>query len=215
MPGQNTKLLAIVVGFLVGVQAAEPVARAQDESAHLAEPATAIPITRQQLDAFAALVGESKEVVSQRLIADPAMIPLVVEAADARMERRGTGHGMAVLGFGASGVGAAMIVLGAVAASREGSSRCAADGEGCDDWSGFAALGLIIFGAIAAVGGPILGANGIKKMNSETEIETEARKRYQSVGANRPPVIPPSHSFARPTGSSGTTFRLPLLLFTF
>lgn len=215
MIGQNAHLLAILIGFLVGARAAEPVVHAQDEHLRFAELAKLSPITHQQLDAFAALVGESKGAVSQRLIADPGMIPLAVEAADARSEHRETGHGRAVLGFGAAGVGAMMIVLGAVAASKYDSSRCAADGEGCDDWSGFAASGLIVFGAIAAVGGSILGTNGIKKMNSETQIETEARKRYQSTDAGHPPIVPPSYSFVRPTASPGTTFRLPVLSLTF
>ena len=41
-----------------------------------------------QLDAFAALVGESTSTVAWRIVTDPSLVPLAAEAADARMQRK-------------------------------------------------------------------------------------------------------------------------------
>ena len=44
--------------------------------------ATLVPA---QLDAFAALVGETTSRVAQRIATDPSLVPLAAKAADARM----------------------------------------------------------------------------------------------------------------------------------
>lgn len=241
MTSRNPRLFAIMIGPLVGGIAVVPVARAQSAPAEPsqntvippAEQSRAIPtespapwpdqapvarLTRWQLDAFATLVGESTEVVLRRMAADPGMIPLAVEAADARMKRRGRGHMMAVLGFSGFGVGTAAAIFGAVLLSRSDSSRCSQGDVGCLDQ--LVDTELIVAGALAVAGGFVLGFCGVDKLNSQSEAETKALDRYKPVGTDRPQTVPPSdRSFSGPllprSALSGKSFRLPLLSFTF
>lgn len=244
MTRRTPRLFAIMIGPLVGAIAVVPVARAQAESELFAQPSqnTVIPptersraiqtespapwpdqapvtrFTRWQLDAFATLVGESTEVVLRRMAADPGMIPLAVEAADARMKRRGRGHMMAVLGFSGFGVGTAAAIFGAILLSRIDSSRCNQGDVGCLDQ--LVDIELIVAGGLAVAGGFVLGFCGVDKLNSQSEAETKALDRYKPVGVDRPPSAPlsdrsPSDPLVPRTGLSGKSFRLPLLSFTF
>ena len=58
-----------------------------------------------QLDAFAALVGESTSSVAQRTAKDPSLVPLAAKAAEARMRRKHTGKALTIAGFTILGVG--------------------------------------------------------------------------------------------------------------
>jgi len=243
MIGRNPCLFTPTIALLVGTIAVVPVARAQHEQtlfAELSQNAGNYPaeqssasqtgsqapwpyqaprthVTRRQLDAFAALAGESTEVVWQRLAADPGMIPLAIEAADARMQRQRRGRTMMVLGFSGFGVGTAAAILGAILWSKSDSSKCQSD-AGCLDR--LLDLEIIVVGGAAAAGGFVLGFCGVDKTDSQSEAETKALDRYKPLGVGRPPsILPsdrsPSDLSLSQTRSLGKSFRLPLLSFTF
>jgi|SRR5450631_1190742 len=239
----NTRVLAATVGLLNGTIAVAPSVHAQETSSHLPEPAEEaakppeeqshalpedapntspdepprVPLTLEQLNAFADLVGDSSDIVSVRLLSDPGMLPLAAAATEARSQRQRRGRKMAILGFTGFGVGTAVAILGGIALSNFDSSKRTQDDEcGCGgDFEGLLGLELVVFGAVLGVGGLVVGAIGTNKLTEPSEAENKALERYDPLKVKRPPAMPPSYSLARPTGSAGKSLNLPLLSLTF
>jgi hypothetical protein len=237
----NTRLFATTIGLLAGAIAIAPSAHAQEANSHSPEStaeaakppetqphaflkespnvtpdeAPRVPLTREQLNAFAELVGDSSDVVSVRLLSDPGMLPLATAATEARMQRQGRGRKMAILGYTGFGVGAAAAILGGIVLSNYDSSKCTRDDESGCDLDGLLGLELIVFGVVLGAGGLVVGAIGTNKLTEPSEAENKVLERYDPLRVKRPPVMPPSYSFVRPTGSAGKLFSLPLLSLTF
>jgi hypothetical protein len=163
---------------------------------------------RQELQAFAALVGEPESVVSQRLAASPDLLPFAAAAAEVRMERRSSGKVMTIAGFTVLGVGT---VVGLAMVFSGIGAKCTNDGCSSDD--GRIQLGLLT-AALSSGVGLALGIPGIVRMARQSEIETEAAARYRS--ASLVAVSLGSTGSAQiQRGTLGTSFRLPLLAFVF
>jgi hypothetical protein len=155
-----------------------------------------------QLDAFAALVGESRSAVAWRLATDPSLVRLAARAADARMQRKHTGKVLTIAGFTIFGLGTA-IGLEIMVASL-GSYNCPSNG--CPAGGNRGLPGLVV-ALVSETLGLAMAIPGIVKMASESEAETEASARYHLVAAPRADLPEtPIH----PTG-----FLLPLLSGTF
>jgi len=237
----NARSFAATVGLLTGVIAVAPYVHAQEASSHSSEPTKEaakppeaqsrafpedspttfpdetprLPLTREQLNAFADLVGDSSDVVSVRLLSDPGMLPLATAATEARMHRQRRGRTMAILGFTGFGVGAAAAILGGIVWSNFDSSKCTQDdGSGCD-LGGLIGLELLVFGVVLGVGGLAVGVLGATKLTEPSEEESKVLERYDPLRARRPPAMPPSYSFVPPAGSAGKPLSLPLLSLTF
>jgi len=237
----NTRLFAVTVGLLTGAIAVAPSVHAQEANSPLsqlteeaAKPPEAqlhalprdspntfpdeksrVPLTREQLNAFADLVGDSSDIVSVRLLSDPGMLPLATAATEARMQRQRRGRKLATLGFTGFGVGAAVTILGGIVLSNFDSSRCTQDDESGCNYGGLLGLELIVFGVVLGVGGLVVGVVGTNKLTEPSEAENKVLERYDPIRASRPPVMPPSYSFVHPTGLAGKPLSLPLLSFTF
>jgi MFS family permease len=239
----NTRLFAATVGILTGAIAVAPSVHAQEANSHFPEPTEEaakppeaqsyalpkdapntfpdepprVPLTLEQLNAFADLVGDSRDIVSVRLLSDPGMLPLATAATEARIQRQRRGRKMAILGFTGFGVGAAAGLLGGIVLSNFDSSKRTQDDEcGCGgDFEGLLGLELIVIGVVLGVGGLVVGVIGTNKLTEPSEAESKVLERYDPLKARRPPAMPPSYSFARPTGSAGKPLSLPLLSLTF
>jgi len=189
-------------------------ARADTASSH----ATLDPA---QLNAFAALVGESTSTVAQRIAADPSLVPFAAKAADARMRRKHTGKVLTIAGFTIFGVGS---VIGfELIMSGFGSYNCPATTNGhsgCDPDPGYYARrdGLVVALVFEAIGLAV-AIPGIVKMASQSEAETEAAARYPPPAATSdgsPSSLPPRLRAGMPeTPVRPTGFLLPLLSGTF
>ena len=155
-----------------------------------------------QLEAFAALVGESTSTVAQRMATDPCLVPLAAKAADARVQRKHTGKVLTIAGFTIFGVGTAIGFEIMVASMRP--YNCPSNG--CATGGNPGLPGLVVALVSEAIGLAV-AIPGIVKMASQSEAETEASARYHPVAA-LPAGMPetPIH----PTG-----FLLPLLSGTF
>jgi len=206
----KTPLLALTVGLLLGATASAPAARAED----LPSQSPLVPLTPDQLAAFADLVGDSTEVVSLRLLSDPGLLPLAADALDEHALRQRRGRTMSNLGLAGFGVGVVLGILGGVLASKWDSSRCGPNDEsGCDNG---AHLFPLILGVPLAIGGLIVGGIGMSQLNSPGDAETLARKRYDPNFTPPRRVMPaPSYSAARAIGPAGKALSLQLLSFTF
>ena len=237
----STRLFAATVGLLTGAIAVVPSAHAQDANSHFPEltedpakppaaqshafpmdpPSTSpdetprVPLTREQLNAFADLVGDSRDIVSVRLLSDPGMLPLATAVIEARMQRQRRGRKMAILGFSGFGVGATAAILGGIVLSNFDSSKCTQDDESGCNFGGLLGLELIVFGVVLGVGGLVVGVKGTQKLTEPSEAENKALERYDPLKASRPPAMPPSYSFVHPMGSAGKPLSLPLLSLTF
>jgi hypothetical protein len=237
----NTRLFAATIGLLTGAIAVAPSVHAQEANRHFPEsteeaatptevqsharlkdpPNTSldepprVPLTREQLNAFADVVGDSIDIVSLRLLSDPGMLPLAAAATEARMQRQRRGRRMAILGFTGFGVGAAAGILGGIVLSNYDSSKCTQDDESGCNFGGVIGLELIVIGVVLGVGGLIVGVIGTNKLTEPSEAESKVLERYDPLKASRPPATPPSYSFVRPMGSVGKPLSLPLLSFTF
>ncbi|HEX7508458.1 MAG TPA: hypothetical protein VF550_16905 [Polyangia bacterium] len=238
----NTRLFAATVGLLTGAIAAAPSVHAQEANSRFPEPTedaatppeaqshalprdapntspdnqARVPLTLEQLNAFADLVGDSSDIVSVRLLSDPGMLPLATAATEARTQRQRRGRKMAILGFTGFGVGTAAAILGGIVLSNFDSSKCTQDDESGCNFDGLLGLELIVFGVALGVGGLVVGVVGTNKLTEPSEAENKVLERYDPLRASRPPpAMPPSYSFARPTGSAGKPLSLPLLSLTF
>jgi len=210
-------LLAFLI-LAIPVLAIPAAARAQGVWAPLA-PGAAAPampapaLTAAQLTAFAELMGETKPVVWQRLLADPGLAPLAAAAADVRMERKSSGKTMTIAGFTILGVGAgvgyAILLSGAMSSDNCGyyESQCEPD---TDRMLGGVMIGLLSVGVGLAIGIP-----GIIRMAKQTEIETQASERYQAWSEGRPLVYPGIYSQSPSMRSPGRRLDLSLLSFRF
>jgi hypothetical protein len=155
-----------------------------------------------QLDAFAALVGESPSTVAQRLSTDPSLMPLAAKAANARMQRKHTGKVLTIAGFTIFGLGTVIGFEMMVASA--GSYNCPSNG--CPAGGNHGVPGLVVM-LVSETIGLAMGIPGIVKLASQSEAETEASARYHPVAPLRTGMPEtPSH----PTG-----FLLPLLSRTF
>jgi hypothetical protein len=157
-----------------------------------------------QLDAFAALVGESTNTVAQRIATDPSLLPLAAKAADARMRRKHTGKVLTIAGFTIFGVGTAIGFEIMVASLRP--SNCPTPATNCGTGGNHGLPGLVV-ALVSETIGLAMAIPGIVKMASQSEAETEASARYHPVAALRArmPETP-----IHPTG-----LFLPLLSATF
>ena len=122
---------------------------------------------------------------------------------------------MAILGFTGFGVGAAAAILGGIVLSNFDSSKCTQDDESGCNFGGLLGLELIVFGVVLGVGGLVVGVVGTNKLTEPSDAESKVLERHDPLRANRPPAMPPSYSFVRPTGSAGRLLSLPLLSLTF
>jgi hypothetical protein len=157
-----------------------------------------------QLDAFAALVGESTSTVAQRISTDPSLMPLAAKAADARMRRKHTGKVLTITGFTIFGVGTA-IGFEMIVASM-GSYSCPTPANSCAINGNPGLPGLVVM-LVSETVGLAMAIPGIVKMASQSEAETEASARYHPEAALRAAMPEtPMH----PTG-----LLLPLLSGTF
>jgi hypothetical protein len=169
--------------------------------------------TGKQLDGFAAMVGESREVVARRLYLDPDLAALAVEAAEMRAHRLRSGKTMTILGFTGLAISTAGVVLGGVIWTTD----CGPMGEvdlGCG-LGRLAGVVLVVAGGLGAVAGWTVGVFGIDRIRTPSPTERAALARYQIPVPAPAPTMPPSYSFARPAGASGKTFSLPLLSLAF
>jgi hypothetical protein len=206
--------LSVFVAALFLAVALPSLARADTASSR----ATLAP---EQLDAFAALVGESTSTVAQRIAIDPSLVPLVAKAADARTQRKHTGKVLTIAGFTIFGVGTAigfeMIV------SSLGSYNCPTPPNNCGTGGNHGLPGLAVALVSEAIG-LAMAIPGIVKMARQSEAETEASARYHPAAATSDGSTSSSSSSwptqslraempetpIRPTG-----FLLPLLSRTF
>ena len=134
-----------------------------------------------QLDAFAALVGESTSTVAQRISTDPSLMPFAAKAADARVRRKHAGKVLTIAGFTIFGVGTTIGLEMIVASS--GSYNCPnRDCSGIPRNPGLP--GLVVALASETVG-LAMAIPGIVKLASQSEAETEALARYHPVAAPR------------------------------
>jgi hypothetical protein len=189
-------------------------ARAQGIGAPLTPAAPAL--TAAQLTAFAELMGETKPVVWQHLLADPGLAPLAAAAADVRIERKSSGKTMTIAGFTILGVGAgvgyAIMVSGIMSGANcnyydNYNSQC---GPNTDRMMGGLVVGILSVGVGLAIGIP-----GIIRMARQTELETQASERYQAWGSGQPLVYPGAYSQSLPMRSPGRRLDLSLLSFRF
>lgn len=133
-----------------------------------------------QLDAFAALVGESTSTVAQRLSADPGLVPLAAKAANARIQRKHTGKVLTIAGFTIFGLGTAIGFEIMVSSLR--SYNCPSNG--CPTTGNHGLPGLIVM-LVSDTVGLAMAVPGIVKLASQSEVETEASARYHPVAALR------------------------------
>jgi hypothetical protein len=219
------------VVFLVGTGLAIPPLRAAERAALPAAPAErpahappvtpslpapASSLTQSQIDAFAGLVNEDTEIVSQRLLWDPSLAPLVAAAADARTDRRRTGMGLTIAGFGILGVGLITGVVMYFDGALAGWGDCPFEGgSGCEsgpDHGEMKEAGIIILVAHAV--GLSMGFWGVSKLAGTSEAETRALERYQSPGPGFGPYHPPS-ALRGPASVPPKSLNIRLLSFTF
>jgi hypothetical protein len=201
-------MLAFFSLFL-GVAARPAGAHAEDDSASLAvSAAPSLQLTRSQLEGFAALVGDSPAVVAQRLTKDPGLVPFAIAAAAVRSERKSSGKVMTAVGFSILGVGT---VGGLAFAIVSGPCSGASSGDGsesCSSHATRAVVGLSI--ALVSQGvGLALGIPGIVRMAKESDVETEAAKRYGSARTDRASAL--SDAGRERGRSAATSLMLPLL----
>lgn len=149
-------------------------ARAQGGGVPLASVPAAPALTAAQLTAFAELIGETKPVVWQRLLADPDLAPLAAAAADARMERKSSGKALTIAGFTILGVGVGVgyVIMFSGIASAGDCSYGNSCGPNTDRMLGGLAVGVLSVGVGLAIGIP-----GIFRMSSPSEVETQATER--------------------------------------
>jgi hypothetical protein len=209
----SSRLLVITSILVASATLATPaVVHAQDQPAPFVAP-PASSLTRLQVDAFAELLGEPKEVVWQRLLADPGLVPFAAAAADTRMERKSSGKTMTIVGFTILGVGLVagyLIILSGISDSM----NCGFDTSCNPNNDGRITTGFVI-GLVSTGVGLAIGVPGIVRMAKQTEVETEAVDRYQYTGAGRQPVFPPGYSSALPGSASRKALNLSLLSFKF
>lgn len=238
---QNSHPLAVAVGLLVGSTALLPVASGQQASSQFAGPQSdavscsqhsdvrdgwaGSTITREQLEVFALVAGEPANHVAERLLLDPGLAPLAIEAVAARTHRLGRGRKMVILGGSGLGAGLVLGVLGAIAMSNYQSPCTYEAGGGCIDFGGLVYLDLALLGGAMAVGGLVVLSIGMIKLDRLSEAEEMVLDRYYPPGSSRPGssspksdprrFFDPEYSFAGPRGFTGKTFSLPLLSSTF
>jgi len=157
-----------------------------------------------QLEALAALVGETTSTVAQRIATDPSLVPLAAKAADARMQRKHTGKVLTIAGFTIFGVGTVIGFEMIVSSLR--SSNCQSGNGGCGTGGNHGLPGLAVALVSEAIG-LAMAIPGIVKLARQSEAETEASERYHPVPALRAEI---PETPMRPTG-----FLVPLLSGTF
>jgi hypothetical protein len=208
-----------LIGLLAGQSAFAPVAYAQEENTRSASPSPTLPMTDAQLADFASVVEEPIEVVAQRLRLDPGMLPLALYASDARSRRLQRGRAMGIVGLSTFAVGVALGILGLVYWDNyHPSCTVEKDGGGCSDVN--PALGVIMIGILATGGGAAVGLVGLHKLNTLSDAEEAALRRYYPPGSARPQVAPPPYfhpdsPFGRSATQAGKALVLPLLSFRF
>jgi hypothetical protein len=163
------------------------------------------------LDWFAGVVSDDPSIVEQRLVWDPALVPMAAAAMDAGLSRRRVGLTLTVAGFSAAVVG---LVLGAVVWASgirltsdcpyEGGSNCESPGN--DEATMHKGKMIMV---ISMVAGLSAGIPGVIILGGSSQAEDDVLQRYRSGARWRPAVFPPSRTL--PGSPSGKTLGLPLL----
>jgi hypothetical protein len=144
-------------------------------------PSSRATLDPAQVDAFAALVGESTSTVAQRIATDPSLVPFAAKAADARMRRKHIGKVLTITGFTILGVGS-VIGLELIISNVGSSINCPEAPTACNP-SGYTVLPGLVVALVSEAIGLAVAIPGIVKMASQSEAETEALARYHPVAA--------------------------------
>jgi hypothetical protein len=197
--------------FLLGFLFLAPsAAQAQQASA----PQAAV-LSPDQLDWFAGMVNEDPGIVAQRLLWDPALVPLAEAAMDAAAKRRRVGVVLTVAGFSTAVIG--LVMGGIIWASGvrlvsdcpyEGGSNCESSGND----QGTMHEGKMIM-LVSIIAGLSLGIPGVVTLGSVSQAESDVLQRYRTGVRWRPAVFPPSRSL--PGGPPGKSVGLQLLSVAF
>jgi hypothetical protein len=180
----------------------------------------AVPLTKKQLEAFATLVGDPVSVANERLRADPLLLSLATEAADARLHRLHRGGVQAIITVHLLAAGTAMLVLAAKGWGNSDTWRETENHAG--DRELYSAL--MLHGVLAAAGGLATGTLAVYNISAKSDAEYKALERYSSGSGARPPATPSSDRpwptpnsdpYAHLRSSAGRSFTLPLLAFRF
>ena len=171
-------------------------------------------ITPVQVNAFAELLGEPVDSVTERLHLDQSLIPVAVAAAEARLSRRSSGKWMMVGGFSLVGIGGGAVIyaflhdLGKNIRWCDQGDPCTKPPMSSQDKT------FMVVGVVASVVGWALAIPGIVMVARQTDIENEAVNRYRPSYSDPPPIFSAENS--RPSfGGPGGTLSLSLLSFTF
>jgi len=152
-----------------------------------------------QMEAFAALVGESTNTVAKRISTDPSLMPLFAKAADARLQRKHTGKVLTITGFTIFGLGT--VIGWEMIVASLGSYNC--PNGGCPGGGNHGLPGLLVALVSESIG-LAMAIPGIVKLARQSEAETEASERYH-------PVAAPYGGSTSSTRMHPTGFLLPLL----
>jgi len=144
-----------------------------------------LPMTPSQIEAFANLVDEPIDTVAGRLRQDPSLVPFALAAADARLDRKGSGKGLAIGGFTLFGLGVSAGIFSLLDTLAHQNFLCGmGDSEAkCPSTpmsSRDKAIG--IGGLVAAGVGLMIAIPGVLRMARQSDMETATLDRY------KPPV---------------------------
>jgi hypothetical protein len=139
------------------------------------------PITRDQVESFATVVGEDPYIVAQVLTYNPELIPAAVAATKAREERKRTGRGLIIGGFSVLGVGVGAGLLMAL------SGPLICFDEECKQRQQSASNRGEAIAIAGAALGLALAIPGFIKNAAESDTEREAIRRYR---ARHPESLP-------------------------
>ena len=207
-----------LVAYAAVVSALPTHAWAQSETqprpAFAAKPQIAIavavaPITREQVETFATVVGEDPYLVAQVLTYNPDLIPAAVAATKARDDRKRAGRGLIIGGFSALGLG-----LGAGLLISLSAPLMCFDDECKQRQQSASNAGDVVAIAGAAIG-LALALPGFIKNATQSDTEVEAVRRYRARHPETMPAPPwgPAHFPA--VGYVPRSVNLSLLSFAF
>jgi hypothetical protein len=215
MTPSSTRLVAIVVGCLCGAMVTPTEACAQESPSTASVPWT--PLTSSQLAALSTLVNEPVPTVVERLLADPGMIPMALEADEARARRQRQGRMLATLGGGTFAAGVALAIWAGISWSDyHPTCTVAEDGGGCSEIN--LAPAVLLIGLVGAGGGVVVGGIGIYKLGTLSVAEDALLRRYRPAvwpGTAPSGFDPPSDSFVWKPSSVGRGLHVSLLSFRF
>jgi hypothetical protein len=180
-----------------------------------AKPPVAVavaPITQEQVESFATVVGEDPYIVAQVLAYNPDLVPVTTAATEARDKRRRLGRGLIIGGFSALGIGIGAGLL--VALSGPWFCFDGQDQECRQEQDRASSTGGVIAIAGAAVG-LALALPGFIANARESDIEVEAIRRYRGRRFEPTPAPPREPARFPAVGYAPRSVNLPLLSLTF